>query len=317
MARIFIDSFETQNLNLWDSVTDQCSIVSTTGLSLKDDYCVYISDDDYYIEKNISPSTEYYFTFLFRLDNVFDCHIIRLLNGGSELIRSQWSSNKLQWLTGGSWFCYNESAFTYVLHTTYFMQIYIKIASTGGRIYVKVDDIVDRDSIGDMFVSSAANRVRFGGKAWYDNIVMDDSVMPEQTEIIILRPNGVGGYSDFISTPSGSNYTCVDEIPYNDSDYVSSGIVNAVDTYTLEDIPNAESIKCVQMQARARKDSDSPLTKFNFVMREGLTNYHGNDILLSNTFTNYSEMWLDGPTKSGIWYPPAVNSMEIGVRTRT
>lgn len=318
MSRVFIENFEAQNLNLWDSITSNCSVVSTTGLSFKGDYCVYITDYAYHIEKNVPAKLEYYFSFLFRLDNT-SCYIINLLNDGSTIAKGSFSNNKLEWIQAdGGWYNHGDSNISYVLHTTYFMQIYIKISNTSsGRIYVKANGVFDRDSTGSLKTSSAANRIRFGGKAHYDNIVMDDSTMPEETEIVLLRPNGVGYCSDWSTSSSGDNYTFVDEVPYNDSDYVASGIVNAIDTYTLEDLPsNARSVKCVQIQARARKEADSPLEKFNFIVRNSSTNYHSDDVTLSENFSTYYTMSTDGPTGSGIWYPPSVNVMEVGVRTR-
>ena len=319
MARIFIESFEGQNFNLWDSVTANCSVVSTTGLSLKGDYCAYSTSDNYYIEKNIPAKNEYYFSFLWYIDSVSSCYVIKLLNGGSEIVRGQFHDSKLEWITVGGWYCLYGSNISYVLNTVCFMQIYIKISNTSsGRIYVKANGVLDRDSTGSLGTSSAANRIRFYGKAHYDNIVIDDSIMPEKTEICILKPNGVGAFSEWNTSVSGNNYTFVDEVPYNDSDFVSSGIVNAIDTYALEDMPiNTKDVKCVQAQARARKDSDSTVTSFNFVMREGTKNYDSSTLSLSNTFSTYTSMYNDGPTGSGFWYKPSMNSMEIGVKTRT
>jgi hypothetical protein len=239
---------------------------------------------------------------------------LRLYNDNTDLVRSEWSSGTLGWSQAGNWICFGD--ILYLLDTVYFMQIYIKLATSGGRVFVKANGVVDVDYTGSTHTSTPANKVGFFGRAYYDNIVIDDAVMPEETEIIILKPNGVGAFSEWNPT-SGNNYSCVDEIPYNDSDYVASGIVNTIDTYTLEDMPsNAKEVKCVQAQARARKDSDSTATRFNFVMREGTTNYDSSTILLSNIFDDYYTMYNDGPTGSGFWYIPDMNNMEVGVKVR-
>lgn len=315
MARVFIESFETQKMDLW-SATSDATIISSSGLDMKGNYCCSTGPSGYFEKIFPTNLTNLWVSFLWRKGG-YSWYMFTLYgkNGAEQVIVYIYysGSSKIRYLVGG--YAVNGSK-TISDNVTYFVQVHLYIS--GGRAYIVayIDGVHDKTHSNNISQTSFT-KIRFRNDSYFDNIVIDDSVMPERTEIIVLRPDGVGNYSDFVPTPSGNNYTCVDEIPYNDSDYVASGIVNAVDTYTLEDVPNAKLIKCVQMQARARKDSDSPLTKFNFVICDGSTNYYGDDILLSNTFSNYSEMWLDGPTGSGFWHPSDINDLEIGVRTRT
>lgn len=314
MARIFIDSFETQDLNIWDS-TSGASIISTDGLDLKGNYCVYLSNNSRFIEKKLSAKNEYYFSFLIRFLNISNIYF-RFYNNGSELVRAQFSDNRLRWLVKGSWYGYYDSTIIYQANITYFMQIYIKMSTTNGRIYVKANGVVDRNSIHDMSVSSPINKVEFIGPAYYDNIVIDDSVMPEETEIIVLRPNGQGIFSECNTSSSGYNYNFINEVPYDDSTFVSSGIINAIDTYTFENLPvdAAKSVKCVQLQVRARKDSDTTLSGINFIIHKGTKNYYSDFVYLSNDFNTYLDVYTYGPTNSGFWYAPDMNLMEIGIK---
>lgn len=309
MARILIDSFETQKLDLWNTYGAP-SIVSTAGLTLKGDYCCHCANTQY-IYKNFTNLNRIGVSFLWRFYNSSSYLVNIGWTTGTIYIRV--ASGKLHYsMFGGVAY----GAIPISLNTTYFVQIDSYYSGGDVCVILRLNGVLDYSNCSSRSACLVDN-IRFGEYSYFDNIVIDDAVVPEKTEIAILKPNGIGNYSDFVPTPAGNNYTCVDEVPYNDSDFVSSGIVNAIDTYTLEDIPSAKSVKCVQMHARARKDSDSPLTKFNFVMRNGSTDYHGSDVLLSNIFSSYCEMRLNGPTGSGIWRPSNIASLEIGVRTRT
>jgi hypothetical protein len=314
MARIFIESFETQSLDLW-STTSQASIISSSGYDMKGNRCCSIVSAGYIKRLFSSNLTNFWVAFLWRKKEYSWYMVTVYSNTGSALLLMYYRHgyNNINYLVGGSSTGGTKDVYDNI---TYFVQVHFYFSGNRAYITAYIDGVHDK-SYSNSTSSISFSEIGFGGGGYFDNIVIDGSTMPEETEISVLRPNGVGHYSDFVPTPSGSNYTCVDEIPYNDSDFVSSGIVNAIDTYTLEDMSNAKSVKCVQMQARARKDSDSPLTKFNFVMRNNSTDYHGNDISLSNTFSPYSEMYLSGPTGSGSWRQSNVDSLEIGVRTRT
>jgi len=285
---------------------------------MKGEYCVSFNEGGY-LRKNFSDRIEIYCAFQLRTKNTTNNDYYFTIKSDSYFVLN------LSYRDGYFWYVYGSDSDNYFIgskyissNTNYFIQVYYKHHNTDGRVFVKINGVIDVDKIvRTAYEYASFDNIRFGDNSYIDNIVIDDSVMPEETEIVVLRPNGVGAYSDFVSTPSGNNYSCVDEIPYDDSDYVTSSGVNAVDTYLLENLsPHAKSIKCVQLQARVRKDSDSLLTNFNFAVGHNSINYYSNDIALTNTFSDYSNIFV-GPTGSGIWYPFDVNLTEIGIRART
>lgn len=316
---MLIDSFETRDFILWDDVISSSSIVSTAGLDMKGDYCASFNESGY-LRKNFSDQNELYCAFQFRTKQptTYDCYLI-IRSASIQIFQIRYHNGYLQYHYSIPYNLFVTGSKYISSNTSYFVQIYFKYADNG-EVFVKIDGAIDAEYVGNTrlgYTMVVFDDVRFGDNSYFDNIILDDSEIPEETEIAILKPNGVGAYSDFVPTPSGNNYSCVDEIPYNDTDYVTSSGENAVDTYLLEDLsPHAKSIKCVQLQARVRKDSDSLLTKFNFVVRSGSTNYYRDDIVLTNTFNTYSSIFTDGPTGSGFWHPSTVDSMELGVRAR-
>lgn len=314
MTRVFIDGFETLSLDLWDSAST-ASIVSTVGLDMPSSYCLRTGTS--YVYKYMDCGENYY-AFRLRLYSDSAYYILTLRGDGSNSggISFDQANHRFSFWRQGAGVVRSGPSNTIYKDITCFIQLYYKHADVAGRIILKVDDIVHIDYTGDTRGASI-NRFYFGNYLYLDNVVIDSSVMPERTDVGVLGPNGVGAFSDWDTSASGSNYTFVDEVPYNDSDYVASGIVNAIDTYRLEDLPsNARSVKCVQVQVRARKEADSSLEKFNFVIRNSSTNYYSDDVSLLDTFDTYLNMYSDGPTGSGIWHPSNVNTIEVGVRSR-
>jgi hypothetical protein len=317
MARIFIDSFEPRNLDLWDA-NNGCSIVATAGLSLKGSYCVYGSDDSKFMRKNLLGKDEYYFAFQIRSKDVSGRTFFKVYNGGSQLISFDLdnTTRKIQVRNSvPSTLVVGSKA--YVVNTTYFMQIYIKIADSGGRVVVKYDGVTDIDFTGDTKGGSLSliNRLQLFGWGYFNNVIIDDSVWIEETEICLLKPAGIGNSSSWTPT-SGDNYTCVDEVPYNDADYVSENDADAIDTYAAENSPgDLVSVKCAQIQARTRKDSDSLLNNMNLVVRSG-ADYHGGDELLTTSFAGKAKLWEVNPADSQVWEKADIDAMEIGIRAR-
>ena len=316
MARILRESFEAQDLNLWD-VVDGSSIVSTAGLSLKNDYCLS-SGNNQYVRRNID-GTEIYFAFQLRTKTVNQyLKPFSVCNDLTKLMEAVYYSTdqvfRYTLLPGVSYGTININS-----NCNYFIQVYYKIHNTVGRLYVKINGIVDLDFTGGTLFGSYStfNNMRFGDNCYNDNIVIDDSQMPEQTEIALLRPNAVGSKSNW--TPSaGNNYECVDEVPFSDSDYVSADVVDMIDTYGIENLPiAAASIKGIQVQARVRRDTDAVPNKANLVLRANGMDYHGDDKSIETGYTNIIQTWDTNPTDGQPFEKSDIDALEIGIRPRS
>lgn len=120
------------------------------------------------------------------------------------------------------------------------------------------------------------------------------------------------------ASSDGFNWTCVDEIPNSDSDYVSSGTIGTSDLYNASNLTGSvSSIKCVQVQARAWKEGTNPPPAIQLAVRtNGETKYSSANVL-TNSPTAVSKVWQLNPSGSGTntWTPAEVNSIEIGVTT--
>lgn len=132
--------------------------------------------------------------------------------------------------------------------------------------------------------------------------------------VYTLYPTADGASTQW--TPSaGANHECVDDTaPNDDTDYVSSGTLNQIDTYVFDDLPSGvNNIKGVAVHLSARKD-DAGSRSIAPVVRMGSTNYAGTNIALGDSYTYYSQMYDNRPSDAADWTASDVNSAEFGVK---
>lgn len=127
-----------------------------------------------------------------------------------------------------------------------------------------------------------------------------------------LVPTGPG--SSAALTPStGANWSCVDELPYSATDFVSGSTVGNRDTYATADLPaSVASIKAVQINTIAKK-TDAGARSLKTALRSGGTNYAGASTALSATDSVVSTIRETNPATGAAWTVADVNAMEIGV----
>jgi len=326
MSRIFIDGFESGDHDLWDA-ENNATVVSSAGLDMDGDYCLDLVANTEYLSKNITATDEMYFAFLYRPTIATSYQILSVFNGTNSLIHFIRTSVKnINVYQSGTSLMVSGSALLYV-NTTYLIEAYFKLADSNGRVVIKINNITDIDYTGD--TKSGAHtqfdRVRLGygasaqfvTNAYFDNFIMDDSDWIGNTKIQALVPAGIGNTTDW--TPStGANWECVDEIPANDADYVSINVIDKIDTYTTSNLAGTiESVKCVQIQARAKTDGAPTPTNIKLAVRSGGTDYVSGDNLVPSTEKSFSYLWENNPADAAAWEEADVNAMEIGIKSAT
>jgi hypothetical protein len=132
-----------------------------------------------------------------------------------------------------------------------------------------------------------------------------------------LVPVAAGGVTQL--TPlSGANYTNVDELPTNTTDYVSGATIDTLDVYDMTTLsaPSAAQVRAVSATLYAAK-SDTGAKSVRPVTRISGTNYdNGADIALSQSYAYINHMWEQNPATSTAWTPTTVNAAEFGAKVR-
>jgi hypothetical protein len=324
MARIFIDGFESGTWANWDVVGGTPVISSLTGCS--GNYCVrfWIAGGNY-LWKYISPISTLYAGCLAQFGSG-NTRAVRLYDSATVIATIYFdSTNSRLSIYRGDVSTYLSSSLvgSFMINTWYHIQFKYKPDPTNGIFQVKIDDVLAIDYTGNTVTSSQTTvdgfRIEPQNYAYWDDVVLDDADWPGVSKIAGLAIDGAGDTTEW-DPSTGSNYQCVDEIPASDTDYVSTNTVDKVDVYSLADLPaEASIIKCVAVQARARKSGDSTPQNIAMVVRPptGGTNYAGSDQALPTSYLIFQDLWEQNPYTTSAWTPAEVNSMQAGIKSST
>jgi len=322
MARIFMDGFESGGLDQFTS-SSGATVVSTSGLSMDGNYCLECTGSGDYVQSSLSADDEMYFAFLYRPAAISYNYLISFYSGSSKLMSINFESGSFLGAKVDSSLV-AVSSISLSANVTYLVEGYYKIANSGGRIVCKLNGIVVIDYTGDTLplTYTQFNSVRFGytgtnmnGSAYYDNIILDSANWIGKTYIQGLAVTGAGTTTQL--TPStGSNYTCVDEIPASDTDYVYSNTVDQLDTYAAGNLTGTiGTIKAVQVQSRVVKEGTATPQNVKLAVRSGATDYVSADKVVPTTAATVASIWETDPATSAAWSESNVNAVEIGVKT--
>ncbi|MDI6854392.1 MAG: hypothetical protein QME75_12405 [Deltaproteobacteria bacterium] len=321
MARIFIDGFESGQLNLWDGVVGATVVAAQSGMD--GSYCLdcySAGTAQKYVKKNISALSEIFIGFRWMPKNAN--RFLSFYNGSTLLGKLHLSGN------GGNIVAYRGSTSiatgteTINYNSVYLIEVRYKPDDSAGVFQVKVNGVTDIDFSGDttpgattvdnFWLSHNDNNFPSG---YFDNVVVDDADWPGNTRIAALKPIGAGSLTQW-DPSAGSNWDCVDEVPASDSDYISTDAAEEVDLFAAADLPaNAYSVKCVQVQARALKEGNSlNVQNLQLACRTNLNDYFSENFAVPTSAKSFAKLWQNNPNTAQPWTKGEVDAMEIGVK---
>lgn len=132
--------------------------------------------------------------------------------------------------------------------------------------------------------------------------------------ISAIYPDGAGTTTEW--TPSaGVNFENVDEALVNDdTDYNSTNVLNAKDTYSMEDVATGANIKAIQIVTSQRKVAEGP-GKIKHVVRSNSTDYDQTEQGIGGTTYSYLRSIVETDPATGVaWDEAGFNAVEIGLK---
>lgn len=135
------------------------------------------------------------------------------------------------------------------------------------------------------------------------------------SHIETIYPNGDGAHSDWVPNSGSTHWTQVDEHPPDgDTTYNGSGVVNAIDTYTMQDLTViAGGIFGVQPSLHIKK-ADAAFRQAKPVVRRGGTDYLGAVETLNTSYVARAQIFETDPSTSAPWTVAGVNAAEFGAK---
>lgn len=327
MPYFFVDGVEDGSLGQFTSFGGGAGVVSTAGLNMDGNYCINLSSVAASATLAISAKSELYVTMLWRPVGS-NSGLVSFTDAGALIGRVRSDSSGFLSATVGT-ATVATSPISFFNNTTYFVEIYYKVADSGGRIVVKVEDIVVIDFTGDTKPSTQTgiSGLIFGyttlgtsvnGYSYLDNIILNDTGWIGRKKILGRAIEGAGSSTQW--TPSsGSNWDCLKERPPNDTDFVTTNTVGHLDFYTLQDMPGSGigNIHAVQVQARAIKEGVAIPQNLNLALRSGGANYFSGDKPVPTALATIPNIWHTDPATASAWTVSGINNLEVGQRAAT
>ena len=326
MSLVFMDGFETGNLGLWSANYNLSIVSAPTGMS--GSYALYGSNGGYAQKMFDSPYSELYFAFKWKvaLGHNGALGVMRFYDsvGGAVLSITRNTTTKLPQIRLGDYSGTVLAEGTTVLDNdhVYLFEVYLKPLNSGGVCQVKIDsNPVEINYSGD--TTNGLEEIgqimpyASGGNTTWDDIFVDDADWIGNWRIKPLVPIGAGASAQW-DPSTGNNYECVDEKPPSDTDYVSTNVIDEVDTYAVGTLSGTVSaIKAVQVIARARKEGNPTPTQLQLIVRPASTDRVSSSKALPTEFSaggHVSHLWENNPEDSQPWEPGDINGKQIGMK---
>ena len=212
--------------------------------------------------------------------------------------------------------------------TWHHIQVKLVISATVGEVELRVDGNVEltltnQDTVG---VGTGVSRVQLFARGtadtYFDNLVVWDDTgtilndFPTDRLVVeTLWPNGDGTTNDFTPLSGLTNYQMIDDgsTPDDDTTYVSSSTLNAVDLYTMENISQSlGAIVGVGVFVLARLN-EVKARQLRALTRSGVTNYESSPFYLSpGSYAYWTRYWEADPDTAVAWTESGVNAAEFG-----
>lgn len=331
MARVYTDGAENGDVLFFDG--GYAGITASTLVARSGNYS-YRCANVVWGTKTITPVSEGYWRFSFYRNDVSQgARIFYWYSDATELgsLRIQATTNKLE--------AYRSQidlaavgSLALSPNTQYIIEIYVKIADSGGSIKVKIDGLptLDIDYTGDTKpgTQTTINSVRYtqpqnsSAVYYFDDLAMNDTTGSVDNSwcgdgrVIILPTNDDGDVTMLIPSSGIDNWAMVDEIP-NDGDttYVMGSGINDYDLYTLSDSSLADvNILRVWPASTSRKTIATP-GKLAFMLKTNGVEYtqSGLDLLTSYARVTGSG-YIDNPQTGVDWTISELDALQVGIK---
>jgi len=136
------------------------------------------------------------------------------------------------------------------------------------------------------------------------------------SQVDTLYPNEDGAVVQWTPSSGSSHYSLVDDSgTIDESDYVYTSTLNAVDVYGLTDLSllGTDVIHAVVVNSAAQKTESGDIG-LNGVVRISSTNYYSNRLAVLDSVSVLQGIFMRNPATSTAWTRDAVNGIQAGVR---
>lgn len=218
------------------------------------------------------------------------------------------------WVTAGS-----QISVTMGSRQTIDLQVVCNSASGSIKLYIAGTQRITSGTI-DLSAITALNKNRFLGYTEPSSglathtyvsqvIVANESTIGMR--LLTRYPNAAGATSSWTGA-----YTDIDEIVYEDADFILSGSNNQVSTFgQTGPAITGYTVRAVGVTARARKGASGPQNLRHALRVSGTDYFSGSDIALDAGYLATETIWETNPATSAAWVNTAIDALQPGVKS--
>jgi hypothetical protein len=204
------------------------------------------------------------------------------------------------------------SSFTTLLDTRNTIDIHMNAANPGTvSVYMSGTErstgTADLSHIGGV----AYYRIRSSlNSYWSQMLLSTESTIGHRLKTV--PPTGAGATTDWTGT-----FNEIDEIPYNDADFVNSSTNGQVELFSHgTTIPSGYRVKAVIVAARAKRGSTGP-SNLQLALQSGGTTYTSSSKALGLGYGAYTAVWENDPATAAPFTASAIETLQFGVKAIT
>lgn len=335
MAVVFMTGWEMGSVDIQASGTDPIETTIVPG-----SWSTYSrkhgnSNSTYLLP---SPISEFYFGFRIHPGNLSDQSIVKFQSpsAGNQCALRLSSAGHIQVVRGNApGVVLATGTATLATGNWYYVECHMIVSDTVGAYETRINGTVDlayttgQDTRTDGTYSTV-DRINLSGNGimtmYFDDMYLCDTTGSANSgylgnpdlKIQGFSPSAAGDHTGL--TPStGANYTCVDEVPPSDSDYVTGTDTSAYDLYNIPNLTGITGIQAATLWLRAaaasaanvatvvKYDSDADGTAD--------TESVGSDQALSASFGYFHTVYDTDPA-GATWTTAKANALQIGAKSR-
>lgn len=239
--------------------------------------------------------------------------------GGTAKIRlvQIYSSNTLraEYWNGSAWTSAGSATVNMISRQTIDMNVVCNSATGSIKVYVagtlRINsgsiDLSGITALGKIRILGVTNSIRMNTYA-SQVIVADEPTIGWR--LLTRYVNGAGADSAWTGA-----YTDIDEITYNDADFILSGTNNQVSTFTQTGPSiTGYTVRAVGVAARARRGASGP-QNLQLALRSSGTTYFSSSKALDLGYGAFLHVWDQNPATTADWINTAIDTLQPGVKS--
>lgn len=189
----------------------------------------------------------------------------------------------------------------------------VNSASGSLKLYLSGTERIDSGTI-DLSGITALGKLRFYGPTTITGTLVSQCIVADEPTIgmrvFTVAPSGAGATSDWTGA-----YTEIDEITYNDGDFINSPSANQVSTFSISPgTLTGYQVRAVAVTARAKCGASGP-QNLQLALRSSGTNYFSGSKALDVGYGAFCNIWETNPATSAAWVNTAVAGLQPGVKS--